>query len=51
MNNKPLIIITKGAISLSSIGLSFMVYSWGNRVPFGILLFTLFWRQNPATPS
>jgi hypothetical protein len=42
MNNNPAIITIKGAICLSSIGFSFICYSWGNRVPFGILLFTLF---------
>jgi len=42
MNNNPLIITIRGAICLSSIGFSFISYSWGNRVPFGILLFTLF---------
>jgi len=42
MNNNPLIITIRGAICLSSIGLTFIRYSWGNRVPFGILLFTLF---------
>jgi len=42
INNNPAIIITKGAICLPSIGFSFITYSWGNRVPFGILLFTLF---------
>ena len=41
-NNIPLIIITRGAICSSSIGFLFMCCSWGNRVPFGILLFTLF---------
>jgi hypothetical protein len=40
INNIPAIIITKGAICLPSIGLSFICYSWGNRVPFGTLLFT-----------
>lgn len=42
MNSNPAIITTRGAICLSSIGLSLISYSWGNRVPFGILLFTLF---------
>lgn len=40
INNNPAIIIIKGAICLPSIGFSFICYSWGNRVPFGILLFT-----------
>ncbi len=42
MNNNPDIIIIRGAICLSSIGLTFISYSWSNRVLFGILLFTLF---------
>jgi len=41
INNNPAIII-RGAICSSSIGFLFMCDSWGNRVPFGILLFTLF---------
>jgi hypothetical protein len=44
-NNNPAIIITRGAICSSSMGFLFMCYSWGNRVPFGILLFTLIIQQ------
>jgi len=49
-NNIPLIIITRGAICSSSIGFLFMCYSWGNRVPFGILLFTPNAGRNPVIP-
>jgi hypothetical protein len=42
INNNPATTIIKGAICLSSIGLLLISYSWGNRVPFGMILFTLF---------
>jgi hypothetical protein len=31
-------------------GFLFMCYSWGNRVPFGILLFTPNAGRNPVIP-
>ena len=50
MNSNPAIIIIRGAICLSSIGFSFISYSWGQpSAIWNIIIYTIYW-QNPAVP-